>query len=86
MPNLKKFSTSFSFLNLSQHKNEAVSLICSEEIDYLKILQFDWLRVFWYKSQRQDFSQILDLWRSTANNMNFYYRTKSVRINDQISQ
>ena len=56
MPNQKKFSTSFSFVNLSQHaKNEAVSLICSEAIDDLKILQSDGMTVLWCKSQRQDF-------------------------------
>ena len=36
------------FANLYQHaKNEAVSMICSEEIVDLKILQSDWLRAFW---------------------------------------
>ena len=28
-------------------KNEAVSSICSGEKDDLKILQSDWLRIFW---------------------------------------
>ena len=39
-------------------KKEAVSLICSREIVDFKILQYDWLRAFWYISQEQDFSQI----------------------------
>ena len=45
-------------MNLYQHaKNEAVSSICSAEIVDLKILQSPWLRAFWPKSQKQDFSQ-----------------------------
>ena len=44
------------FVNLYQHaKNEAVSLICSEEKDDLKILQSYWLRVFWPISQNNIF-------------------------------
>ena len=46
-------------LNLYQHaKNKTVSLICSDEILDLKILQPDWLRVLWPISQEQNFSQI----------------------------
>ena len=72
-------------MNLHQRdKNEAVSSICSGEILDLKILQSDWLRAFWPISQEQDFSQIWDLCRNIANNINFHYRTTSVKINDQI--
>ena len=60
-----------TFVNLYQHaKKEAASLICYGEID-LKILQSDWLRALWSISQEQDFSQILDLGISIANNINF---------------
>ena len=59
MPNQKVFCQLLIFLNLYEHaKNEAVSSICSCEILDLKILQPDWLRVFWPISKEQDFSQI----------------------------
>ena len=68
-----------------QHaKNEAVSSIYSGETLDLKILRSDWLKAFWSISQEQDFSQIYDLRRNTVNNNIFYYRTSSVKINDQI--
>ena len=55
----KNFQSTFIFLNLYQHaKNETISLICFDEILDLKILQSDWLRVFWPIFQEQDFSQI----------------------------
>ena len=47
-------------------------------------MQFDWLRVFWSTSQKQDFFQIKDLCRNTVNNKQIHYRTNSVKINDQI--
>ena len=41
MPNQKIFDQLLIFVNLYKHtKNEAVSLICSEEMVDLKILQF----------------------------------------------
>ena len=42
------------------------------------------LKAFWSKSQKQDFFQISDLCKNTANNGNFYYKTNFVKINDQI--
>ena len=58
-------------MNLYQHaKNEAVSSICSGEMADLKMLQSDQLRAFWPISQKQDFPQIYDLCRNTANNIN----------------
>ena len=39
---------------------------------------------FWPVSQEKDLSEIDDLWRNTANNINFHYRTHSRKINDQI--
>ena len=54
---------------MCQHaKNEAVSLIYSEGILDLKILQSDWLTAFWYIFQEQDFSHIYNLFTNTANN------------------
>ena len=37
-------------------------------------------------SQKQNFSQMWDLCRDTAGNMNFHYRTNSVLIIDQMFQ
>ena len=45
-----------------------------------KILQFDWLRTFWTISQEQKCSQTWDLFRNTANNINFNHWTNSVKI------
>ena len=74
-------------MNLYQHaKNQAISLICSGDMVDWKILQFDWLRTFWPISQESEFSQISDLCRNTANNIDFHYRTNSVKINDKIFQ
>ena len=38
---------------------------------YLKILQSDWPKAFWPKSQEPDLSQEWDLHKSTVNNINF---------------
>ena len=86
MPNRKLFNRLIIFVNLYQHaKNEAISSICSREIVDLKVLQSDWLRAFWPKSQEEDFSQYrICAGRNTANNINFHYRTNTVKINKQI--
>ena len=69
----------FFFVNLYQTaKCQAISLICSR-VDF-KILQFDWLKAFWLIYQEQDFSQ------KTASNINFHYRTNSVKTDDHIFQ
>ena len=52
---------------------------------WLKNLQSDWLRTFWPISQEPEFSQICDLYRNTANNINFHHRTNSVKINFSIN-
>ena len=39
-------------------------------------------RAFWPISQEQDFSHLEDLFRKTANNINFHYRTSLGKIND----
>ena len=36
--------------------------------------------------RNQNFSQIWDLCRNTVNNINFHYRTNSIKINDNIFQ
>ena len=73
-------------MNLYEYaKNKVVSWICSGETVNLKILKSDWLKAFWPISQEeQDFSQTQDLYRNTGNNINFHYRTNSLKINDQI--
>ena len=74
-------------MNLYQQaKNQAVSLIFSKDIVDQKILQSDWLKTFWPISLEQKFSQIWDLCRNTENNINFHYRTNSVKIKNQIFQ
>ena len=85
MPNQNIFNQLLIFVNLYQHaKNEAVSSICSAEIVDLKTLQSEWLMAFWLISPDQDPSQIEDLCRNTANNINFHYKTNSGKNNDQI--
>ena len=80
MPNQKIFDQLLIFVNLYRHaKYDAVSSICSRETVDLKILQSDWLRTFWFISQKKDFSQIKDLCRNTANTINFHYRTNLVK-------
>ena len=54
----------------------------SGEIVDLKIMQSDLLRAFWIISQEQDLFQRMDLCRNTADNINFYYETNSVNIDD----
>ena len=46
-------------------------------------MQSDWLRTFWPIFQEH---LCPDLCRNTANNINFHYRTNSVKINDQMFQ
>ena len=62
-------------MNLFQHlKNLAISLIYSGDTTGLRILQSEWLTAFWSISQELHFSQIYDLSRNTAININFYIR------------
>ena len=75
------FSQLLISMNLYEHaKNQTFSLICSRDIVDLKILQPDWSRAFWLISQEQDFSQIWDLWKNTANNINVHYRPIQKKI------
>ena len=76
---LINFGSTFNFCKfVSTCKNEAALSICSD----LKIMQSDWLRAFQSISQEQDFSQILDLYGNK--NINFHYRTNSMKSNIQI--
>ena len=63
-------------------ENEDISSICSGEMCDLKIPQSGWLKAFWPISQEQHFSkqQIC----TGTQELNFYYRTNSGEINDQI--
>ena len=71
-------------MNLYEHaQNEAIPSICPGKIIDLKIPQSEWLRAFWPISQEQYFSQIEDLYKNTANNINFLYKANSGKINDQ---
>ena len=80
MPTPNFYDQLLIYVNLYQHvNNQAISLICSGDIVDQKILQYDCLRAFWPISQKQKFSQIWDLSRNTANNINFHYRTNSVK-------
>ena len=87
MPIQKYFDQLLVYVNLHQQaKNQTISLICSGDVVDKKILQSDCLKTFWPISQEQKFSEIWDLCRNTANNIHFYYRTFSVKTNEQIFQ
>ena len=61
MPNPIFFNELLISMNLYQHtKNQAFSSFFSGDIVNLKILQSDWPRAFWLKSQEPDFSQVWD--------------------------
>ena len=95
MPTPKIFNHLLIRMNLYQHaKNQLIPSvhswdqiysICPGEIVHLKTIQSDWLRAFWPISQEQDFSQIKDFSRNTANNKHFHCRQSSVKINHQFS-
>ena len=67
-------------------KNHTISWICSADMANQKVLYSNWLRTFWPISQEQKFYQKWDLCRNTLINENFHYRTKSVKISDEIFQ
>ena len=70
-------------MNLHQQaKSQAFSSLSSSDVVDLKILQSDWPRAFWYISQELDFSQVWDLCKNTANNINFPYKLYSEKINN----
>ena len=85
--NQKFFGQLFVYMNLYQHaKNQAISLTCSGDMVDSKILESNWMRTLWHISKEPEFSQIWDLCRHTANNINFHYRRNSVETNDKIFQ
>ena len=60
-------------MNLYQHaKNQAFSSFCSRDTVDLKILQFDWTRVFWPIFQEPEFFQVWDLHKNTVNYIKIY--------------
>ena len=79
------FSQLLISMNLYQHaKNQATSSFCSINVVDLKILQSDWPRALWPISLGPDFSQIWNLRRNGAHNINFNYRPNSEKTNDHI--
>ena len=73
------------YVTLYQHaRHQPISLTNSGDTADEKILQSDWLIIFWPIKEEQRFSQIWDLGKNTANNRNFHYRTNSIKTNDQI--
>ena len=70
-------------MNLYQHaKNQAFSSLCSRDRVDVNILQSDWPRAFWPITQETHFSQVQDLSKNIANNINFLYGPNSEKIND----
>ena len=62
-------------MNLHEYaKNQVFSSFCSKDMVNLKILQSDWSKALWPKSQEPDFSQVWDLCKNAANNIKFLYR------------
>ena len=84
MPTQKKLSSTFNIC-------EFVST-CKKSSYYINLFRrYGWLKnpSIWLAentlaiSQKPKFCQIWDLCRNTANNINFHYRTNSVKINDK---
>ena len=75
-PNTIHFDQHLISINLYQHtKKQAFSSVSSRDTADLKILQFDWpRRAFWPVSPEPAFSQVWDLCKNTAVNVNFLYR------------
>ena len=82
----KYFSMNFYFpwICINMQKNQTFSSICSRDIVDLKILQSDWPRAFWPISQ-EIYSQVWDLCNNTINNINFFCRPNSEKINAKFS-
>ena len=52
----KKIQQALIFMNFVQYaKNQAISSICSGDMADIKMVQYDWLKTFWYLSQELDF-------------------------------
>ena len=76
-------------MNMYQHaKNQPfnISSICSGHMADVKMLQYDWLTIFWPIYRELHFSQIWNLRRSITNSRNFHYRINSERIKNQSFQ
>ena len=76
------FNKLLILMNLHQDvKNQAFSSFCSRDIVHLEILQSGWLKAFLSISQEPDFYQP-DMYKNTANNINFCYRSNLENISD----
>ena len=86
-PNPKIFNWLFIFVNLYQQaKNEAVSSICSEEVDDLqKSSNLIGCEHFGLYLKNKTFPKHRICAGTQKNNINFHYRTNSVKINDQMT-
>ena len=80
-PNIFQLTSNFH-VYISTAKNEAFSSFCSRDIIDLKILQSDSPRAFWPISLKPDFSQVRDLSKNTATNINFLYRANSEKTSE----
>ena len=71
---------------LYQHaKNQVFSSFSYRDKVDLKILQSDWPRALWPRSQEPNFSQIRDFCKNTVYNANFHYKPNSDII-DQVQK
>ena len=76
------FQSTFNFPeSVPTCKNEAFSSFYFRDIVDLKILESDWPRAFWPISQKPDFSQVRDLYKTKAINMKFFYTPNSEKNN-----
>ena len=80
------FSVNFNFhefVSTCKKSGYLIILYLINVVD-LKILQSDWPRALWPISLGPDFSQIWNLRRNGAHNINFNYRPNSEKTNDHI--
>ena len=77
----KSFESTLHSIKFYQHaKNHAITLFHSRNIVALKILQSDWATAFRPISQKPDLSQIWDLYRNVAKNIDFHYRPNLAKL------
>ena len=60
------------FEHISTCKKSDYFIDFAGDIVHLKILQSDWQRTFWPISQEQEFQQMQNTYRNTANNINHF--------------
>ena len=74
----------FSLVKFYMKKNQRCSWIPSKNIDDKRILQSDWMRVFWPKTCEAEFSQIWGLHREIENCRVFHLRLLPAKVMKQI--